>query len=119
MNVSFKDFSRDVPEKDRYEQGVDYLRHDFDLGLEDAFYLVSHLKRERSSVTIYAPSVDVEFFMFSGKLHVQIGGYSTWAASDLELDVAKEILRATYEGREDFGTTIPGTNNEWGAYFEY
>ena len=38
-------------------------------------------------------------------------------ASDLALDVAKEILKAAYDGCEDFGTTIPGTTIEWDAYF--
>jgi hypothetical protein len=117
MKVTFKDFSPNVPDKDRYERGIDYLHHDFDLKLEEAFYLVSQLKHNRSSVAIYTPSAVVDFFIDRDGLHVQIDGNSTWAASDLDFDVAKEILRAAYEGCEDFGTTIPGTTIEWGAYF--
>jgi len=117
MNVSFKHFSPEAPVKDRYERGVDYLVHDFNLGVEEAFYLVSELKNDRSHVTIYATSTVVDFFILGGKLGVQIDGDSTWVASDLDLAVAREILRATYEGCEDFGERILGTNIEWDAYF--
>jgi hypothetical protein len=117
MEVSFKDFGPHVPDKDRYERGIDYLRHDFDLEFEEAVYLVSQLKHNHSSVFIYTTSTAVGFFVDSNQLHVQIDGYSTWCASDVDLAVAKEILKAAYEGCEDFGTTIPGTTIEWDAYF--
>lgn len=52
MNVSLMDFGANVPEKKRSQQGVDYLHHEFDLEFEDAFYLVEHLKNNRS----YQPS---------------------------------------------------------------
>ena len=117
MKVSFKDFGPHVPDKDRYERGIDYLHHDFDLELDDAFYLVSQLKHNRSSVAIYTTSTVVDFLIDRDGLNVQIDGNSTWVASDLDLDVAKEILKATYAGCEDFGTTIPGTTIEWDAYF--
>ena len=117
MKVSFKDFGPKVPDKDRYERGIDYLHHDFDLELDDAFYLISQLKHNRSSVAIYTTSAVVDFFIDRDGLNVQIDGDSTWVASDLDLDVAKEILNATYEGCEDFGTKIPGTTIEWDAYF--
>ncbi len=89
----------------------------FDLEFEDAFYLIKQLKRNRSSVAIYAPLATVDFFISNDALEVQIDGDSTWVASDLDLEVAREILRATYEGCEDFGSQIPGTNREWDAYF--
>ncbi|HEX8289122.1 MAG TPA: hypothetical protein VF556_14055 [Pyrinomonadaceae bacterium] len=117
MNVSFKDFSSYVPDKERYERGVDYLCHDLDLEFEDAFYLIKTLKHNHSSIAVYTPSAVVSFFIFDNALHVQIDGDSTWAASDLDLNVAKEILRVAWEGCEDFGSQIPGTNQEWGAYF--
>jgi hypothetical protein len=117
MKVSFKDFGPHVPDKDRYECGIDYLHHDFDLELDDAFYLVSHLKHNHSSVAIYAGPTVLDFSIDRDGLNVQIEGDSTWVASDLALDVAKEILKAAYDGCEDFGTTIPGTTIEWDAYF--
>ena len=117
MKVSFKDFGPHVPDKDRYERGIDYLHHDFDLELDDAFYLVSQLKHNRSSVAIYTTSTVLDFSIDRDGLNLQIDGDSTWVASDLDLDVAKEILKACYEGCEDFGTTIPGTTIEWDAYF--
>ena len=94
MKVSFKDFGPHVPDKDRYECGIDYLHHDLDLELEDAFYLVSQLKHNRSSVAIYTTSTVVDFSIDRDGLSVQIDGDSTWVASDLDLDVAKEILKA-------------------------
>jgi len=116
MKVSFKDFGPHVPDKDRYERGIDYLYQHFDLELDDAFYLLSQLKHNHSSVAIYTASTVVNFSIDRDGLNVQIDGICTWVASDLDLDVAKEILKAVYEGCEDFGTTIPGTTIEWDAY---
>ncbi|MGH9943864.1 MAG: hypothetical protein ACRD9R_16085 [Pyrinomonadaceae bacterium] len=116
MNVSFEDFGANVPEKDRYERGVDYLLHEFDLGLEDAFYLVKNLKNNHSSVTIYAPSAIVMFYISSGQLYVQIDGDGFWHGSDFDMDTAKEILSAAVDGCEHFGERIPGTSREWDVY---
>lgn len=116
MNVGFQDFSPNIPDKDRYENGVDYLWHDFDLEFEDAFYLIKQLKNNRSSVVIYSFSAVVDFYIFDDALHVQIDGDGFWHASDFDLEIAREILRVTYEGYADFGTHIPGTCREWDAY---
>jgi hypothetical protein len=117
MKVSFRDFSPNVPDTERYERGVNYLCHDLDLEFEDAFYLVEKLKHNRSSVAVHTPSAVVDFFIFDDALEVQIDGDSTWVASKLSLDIAKEILRVAFEGCEDFGSQVPGTNQEWDAYF--
>jgi hypothetical protein len=116
MKVSFKDFSATVPEKDSYERGVDYLCHEFDLKFEDALYLLKHLRNNRSSLLFYAPSAVVDFYIYGGELNVQIDGDRFWHASNLELEAAEEILKATFEGREDFGEQMPGTNREWDVY---
>ena len=116
MNVSLKDFGANVPDKARYERGVDYLWHEFDLGFEDAFYLVKQLKNNRSSVTICAPSAIVDFYIFDDELNVQIDADGFWHASNLDLDTAKAILRAAFEGCEHFGEQIPGTNLTWDVY---
>ena len=116
MNVSFNDFGAKVPDKDRYERGVDYLWHEFDLEFEDAFYLIKSLKNNRSSVMICAPSAVVDFYIFDDELNVQIDGDGFWHGSNLDLDTAREILRVAVEGCEHFGERIPGTNLEWDVY---
>jgi hypothetical protein len=116
MNVSLKDFGANVSDKDHYERGVDYLWHEFELGLEDAFYLVRSLKNNRSSVTICAPSAIVDFYIFDDELNVQIDGDGFWHGSNLDLDTAKEILRVAVAGCEHFGEHMPGTNREWDVY---
>jgi hypothetical protein len=115
MNVSFQDFGANVPGKDRYERGVDYLLHEFDLEFEDAFYLVEHLKNNRSSVTVYAAAI-VDYYIFDDELNVQIDGDGFWHASELDLDTAKIILRVAFDGCEHFGEQIPSTNREWDVY---
>ena len=117
MIVNFKDFSQNVPYKQWYEECIDYLHHSFDLEFEDAFYLVQHLKREHSSVCIIASEAIVDFIIFNNALTVQIDGLSTWFGENLDLDVAKEILRVAWDGCEDFGSQIPGTDREWDVHF--
>lgn len=119
MNVTFDDYGPNVPDKERYEHGVDYLSHEFDLGFEDAFYLVSQLKNNRSSVQIGAPMASVLFYIFDNLLHVQIDGCGDpgfWHGSNLDLPTAREILRVATDGCEDFGMHIPGTDREWDVY---
>jgi hypothetical protein len=116
MNVSFTDFGANVPNKDRYERGIDYLWHEFDLEFEDAFNLISQLKNNRSSVTVCTPSAIVDFYIFHGELNAQIDADGFWHASNLDLDTAKEILKVASEGCENFGEYIPGTNLNWDVY---
>ena len=113
MNVGFQIFSPDVPAKDFYERGVDYLLQDFDLEFEDAFNLLKQLKTNRSSVVVYAPSVIVDFYLFDNMLCVQIDGDGFWHESNLDLETAKEILRVAFDGCDDFGSQVPGTNRQW------
>lgn len=115
MRISFTDFSPNIPPKDRYEYIIDYICHDFDLDIEDAFYLIKNLKHNQSSVVIYANSI-VDFHIFDEKLHVQIDGDGFWFAENLDLEIAKEILRITYEGYLYFGKFISDTGREWDAY---
>lgn len=116
MNISFQDFGVNVPEKDRYERGVDYLLHEFDLEFEDALYLVKQLRNNRSSVTIYAPSAIVDFYIFDNELNVQIDGDGFWHASNLDPDTAEQIMRVAFDGCEHFGEHIPSTNRNWDVY---
>ena len=113
MNVGFQDFRPDVPDKDFYERGVDYLWQDFDLDLADTFNLLKQLKTNRSSLVVYAPSVIVDFYIFDNMLCVQIDGDGFWHESDLDLETAKEILRVAFDGCDDFGSQVPGTNRHW------
>jgi hypothetical protein len=118
MNVSFSDFGPDIPRMEMYERGVDYLSHEFDLGFEDIFYLVSCLKNNRSHVDVFAPSATVQFYIFNRELNVQIDGLFSgfWHASNVDLATAREILRVASKGCTDFGVQIPGTNRDWDVY---
>jgi hypothetical protein len=115
MEVSFKDFNPNTPIKERYEYIVDYISHDFDLKFEDTFYLIKQLKHNQSSVVIFADAV-VDFHIFDNVLHVQIDGEGFWYAENISLEIAREILKSTFEGCMDFGQYIPTTEREWEAY---
>lgn len=116
MKVSFQDFSPNTPDKDCYERGVDYLWHDFDLNLEDTFYLIEKLKTNRSSVIVYFPLASVDFHLFDNMLCVQIDADGFWFGENINLEMAKEILKVAFEGCSYFGSRIPNTNREWEAY---
>ena len=117
MEVRFNDFGPDVPQKHRYLRGVDFLKHEFDLGLEDAFYLVRHLKNNRSSVCVYAGYAVVDFYISEDQLYVEIDTASGfWHGSNFDLPSAKAILQVVFEGSEEFGSQIPGTTRPWDVY---
>ena len=118
MKVTFHDFGASVPLKPRYERGIDFLTDEFDLEFKDALYLVSNLKNNRSSLFILAPSTMVDFYISDGELNVQIEdcGPGIWCASNLDLATAEAILKAAFEGLEDFGSQIPGTDRTWDVY---
>jgi hypothetical protein len=117
MYVSFRDFGPNVPTKDRYERGVDYLEHEFDFDIEKAVQLVEFLKHEHSDVIIDAPPALVIFYISGGELYVQIDtpdGF--WHGSNFDLKTAREILRVAVEGDGQFGEHMPGTDREWDVY---
>src|SRR2546422_4706003 len=118
MEVRFDDFGANVPRKPRYVRGVDFLAHEFDLDVEDTFYLVTHLKNNRSSVCVFTDSAMVDFYVFDGELNVQIDGTGSgfWHGSSLDQPTAKAVLKVAFEGRGDFGWQIPGTNRPWDVY---
>jgi hypothetical protein len=118
MELSFQDFGQNVPQKPRYVRGIDYLLHEFDLGVEDTLYLVSQLKHNRSSVSVVTLSGTVNFYIFDDQLNVQIDGSSSgfWHASNIDLTIARTILETASAGCEDFGSQIPGTNCSWDVY---
>jgi hypothetical protein len=115
MKVNFTDFNRNTPTKDRYEYVIDYISHDFDLEFEDAFYLIKQLKHNRSSVVIYGESI-VDFNIYDDFLHVEIDGDGFWFAENIDLEIAKEVLRKAYEGCKYFGKYLPNTTREWESW---
>ena len=118
MKVIFDHFSPDAVERERYQQGVDYLSHDFDLEFDDTLYLLTNLKNHRSKLLVTVPEVHLNFYIESdGSLRVEIDDYKTglWADSEVDLRVATEILRMAFAG-ESFRETIPTTDREWDAY---
>jgi hypothetical protein len=115
MEVNFIDFNPNAAVKERYDYIADYISCDFDLGFEDAFYLIRQLKHNRSKVVIFGEAI-ADFHLYDDALHVQIDGFGFWFAENIDLEIAKEILKATFEGCEYFGQFITGTSKEWEAY---
>ncbi|MFN2511176.1 MAG: hypothetical protein ABR568_06995 [Pyrinomonadaceae bacterium] len=117
MKVSFTHYSPDAPIRSRYQQGADFLVHDFDLGSEEAFYLLKELKNHRSSLRVDAAACSLNFYIEGdGSLRVEIyGNNGLWADSEVDITVATEIFRIAFEGGE-FGAIMPVTNREWDAY---
>jgi hypothetical protein len=115
MKVSFIDFNPNTPVKDRYEYVIDYISQDFELNLDETFYLIQQLKHNRSSVIIYGEAI-ADFHIFDNALCVQIDGDGFWVAENISLEIAEKILTATFEGCEYFGQYIPDTYREWEAY---
>ena len=117
MKVSYTHFSPNAPVRNLYQEGADYLRHDFDFGFEDALYLLKELKNHRSSLWVDVPACGLNFYIESdGSLWVEIyGNNGLWAVSEIDLVVGTEILRIAFDGGE-FGEHIPTTSREWDAY---
>lgn len=115
MQVKFTDFNPNTLIKKHYEYIADYICHDFDLEFEDSLYLIRQLKHNRSSIVIYAQAI-VDFHIFDYVLNVQIDGNGFWAAENISLEIASEILRNTFDGCEYFGQYVLTTTKEWEAY---
>jgi hypothetical protein len=117
MKVRLTQFSAAAPVRDRYQEGVDYLCHEFDLELKDAVYLIGELKNHRSSLSVQGANSSVEFYVEGdGTLRVEIyGDDGFWSDTEVEFGIASEILRMVYVG-EIFGSLIPTTQREWDAY---
>lgn len=117
LKVQFSHFSPDVPAKNLYRQGVDYLSHEFELEFADALHLLKELKNHRSDLVINAPFAWLDFYIEEdNSLWVEIGGHNgLWAVSEIDLGIGEEILRIAYQGG-DFGEQIPTTNRTWDAY---
>ena len=52
MKVKFDHFSPNAVEREGYKEGVDYLRHQFDLEFDDTLHLLKQLKNHRSSLDL-------------------------------------------------------------------
>lgn len=117
MRTSFTHFSPNAAIRDRYQQGVDFLTHDFDLEFDETLYLLKELRNHRSRLSVEGPRSFLNFYIESdGSLRVEIDGDNgLWADSEVEVGAAIEILRMAVAGQE-FGKLIPTTNREWDAY---
>jgi hypothetical protein len=117
MKVSYTHFSPNALIRNLYQEGADYLRHDFDVGFDEALYLLEELKNHRSSLWVDAPACSLNFYIESDdSLWVEIyGNNGLWAVSEIDLGVGSEILRIAFDGG-NFGEYIPTTNREWDAY---
>ena len=118
MKVILDHFSPDAVERERYQEGIDYLRHNFDLEFDDTLYLLINLKNHRSRLFIFVPKVHLHFYIeYYGSLRVEVDDYESglWADTEVDLGIATEILRMAFAG-ESFGEAIPTTDREWDAY---
>ncbi|HEY0761935.1 MAG TPA: hypothetical protein VGD61_06140 [Pyrinomonadaceae bacterium] len=118
MKVLYTHYSAGAPIRERYQPGVDYLCHEFDLGFEDTLYLLKELKNYRSSLLIQVGYSHMRFDVESDNtLSVELDSYSNglWAVAQITVDVAVETLRIAVDG-DEFGEHIPTTDREWDAY---
>ncbi len=116
MKVSYIQYSSNAPIRDRYQEGVDYLCHDFDFGVEETLYLIQELKSDRSRVFVTGPTSALNFHFDRESLWVEIDDVTgLWAVSEIDLELAAAILRIAAEGT-GFGEHIPTTDREWDAY---
>ena len=118
MKVIFDHFSSGAVERERYQEGVDYLSHNFDLEFDDTLYLLTNLKNHRSRLLVTVPKVQLHFYIeYDRSLRVEIDDYETglWADTEVDLRIATEILRMAFAG-ESFREVIPTTDREWDAY---
>src|ERR1044072_407491 len=118
MKVCYTHFSPGAVVRERYQRGVDYLDHEFDLGFDDTLYLLQELKGDRNSLWVGSSECSL-YFTFDtseGTLWVDLDAMNgLWASSDVTLEAATEILRIVFEGGE-FGDLVPTTDREWAAY---
>lgn len=117
MKVYFDHYSPNAVERERYQEGVDYLRHKFDLEFDDTLYLLKELKNNHSTLSLDAPQCYVQFFVDQeGSLSVDLDTVTgLWAFAEVTMEAAIEIVRRAFTG-EEFGWNIPTTDQEWGAY---
>jgi hypothetical protein len=117
MKLSYTHFSLNAPIRDLYQEGADYISHDFDFGFDDALVLLKELKNHRSSLSVDAPACSLNFYIeIDGSLWVEIyGNNGLWAVSEINLAIGTEILRIAFDGGE-FGEHVPTTSRTWDAY---
>jgi hypothetical protein len=117
MKVSYTHFSPNAPIRDLYQEGADYLSHDFDFGFDETLYLLKELENHRSRLWVNAPACSLDFYIESdGSLWVEIyGDNGLWAVSEIDLVIGTQILRIACDGGE-FGEYIPTTDRIWDAY---
>lgn len=121
MKVSYTIFSQNTPVRNLYQQSIDYIRHDFDLKLDDAFFLLKELAKStdcRNSLWVETSSSALDFHLAEDNtLWVEVYGDNNglWAISEIDLTIGEEILKIAFEGK-DFGEVMPTTNKNWNAY---
>ena len=117
MKAWYTHFSPNAVIRERYQRGVDYLEHEFDLGFDDTLYLLKELKPDRDSLSLQSSDHTVRFYFESDQtLWVEVDDINgLWAVSEINLDVGTAILRIAFDGGK-FGEHIPTTDREWDAY---
>ena len=117
MKVNHHQFNLDTPAKDLYQQGVDFLQHDFELNFDETFHLLKNLQNHRSSLFVESATCALSFYIEKdNSLWVEVmDSANLWAISKIDLEIAKEILKiAVADGI--FEEHMPTTNRFWDGY---
>jgi len=116
MKATLHKFKSGVPQRDLYAKGEDFEELEIEVDCTEAKELLRQLTLQRDSVYLDVGNSSVFFNMESDAgLWVEITSDTLWATSDIDIDIAEQIIEHAYEGK-DFTKHIPTTNREWDAY---
>jgi hypothetical protein len=97
------------------------IDHDFNLELEDIFYLLKELIKSSNSknrLWVESSSCALDFSLDEEmNLWVEIcsSSNSLWTVSEIDLTIGEEILKIA-QAEKDFSEIMPTTNINWDAY---
>ena len=117
MQLTFHAFFPDTPQRTLYQNGVDYLEHEYDVSPEDAYSFIEKLSDPRDSFYLHDPE---SYLLLVWKeedqsLWVELQGIDFWAISEVSLEAVKAILEIVAR-RGKFGDYIPTMGHIWDAY---
>jgi hypothetical protein len=117
MQLTFHAFETDTPQRTLYQQGVDFLAHEYDVSPEEAYNFIEKLNDPRDSFYLHDPEgyLLLVWKKEDQSLWVEIQGMDFWTISEVSLDALKAILDMVAR-REKFSDYIPTTGHIWDAY---
>ena len=117
MQLTFHAFEPGTPQRTIYQQGVDYLAHEYDVSPEEAYNFIEKLDDSRDGFYLHDPE---GYLLHVWKeedqsLWVELQGMDFWAISEASLGALKAILDMVAR-RGKFSDDIPTTEHIWDAY---